>query len=64
MFSLYKQDGETLYGVKEFMCDTAADVADLPINIRPGSLAMVIPTSEIYVLNSQKKWVILGSETE
>lgn len=64
MFNLYKQDGETLYGIKEFMLDTAADVADLPTNIRPGSTALVIPTSEIYILNGEKQWVLFGSEEE
>ena len=62
MYSLYKQDGETLYGIKEFMCDSVEDIANLPTNIRPGSSALVIPTMDIYVLNSEKDWVLFGFE--
>ena len=64
MFSLYKQAGETLYGVKEFILDSAADVEKLPKDVRPGSTALVIPTSEIYILNSEKKWILFGSDAE
>lgn len=61
---LYKQDGETLYGVKEYMLESADELKLLPTNIHSGSMAMVIPTSEIYILNSKKNWIPFGTESK
>ena len=60
MINLYKQDGETLYGVKEYILDSPEDITSLPINVRPGSTALVISTSDIYMLNGNKQWVLMG----
>lgn len=59
MVSLIKQDGETLYGIKEYILDTPLDIPDLPVNVGAGSTAFVISTSEKYMLNGQKKWILL-----
>jgi hypothetical protein len=63
MINLYKQDGEILYGIKEFLLDSEDDVKDLPTKkIHVGSMAMVIPTGAIYILNGFSEWVkISGS---
>lgn len=63
MINLYKQDGDTLYGIKEFIIDSAEDVANLPTNIpkiRVGSTALVISSGDLYMLNGDGKWVLLG----
>ena len=63
MINLYKQDGDTLYGIKEFIIDSAEDVANLPTNIpkiRVGSTALVISSGDIYMLNGDGKWVLIG----
>lgn len=61
MVSLYKQDGETLYGIKEFLLDSVEDLTDIPIaKLRPGSSALIIPTGEIYIFSGNKEWQILG----
>lgn len=62
MFILYKQDGETLYGIKEFLVDSSADLPALPTNIKAGSTALIISTGELFILNSKKKWVLMGGE--
>ena len=65
MINLYKQDGEILYGIKEFLLDSEDDVKDLPTKkIHVGSMAMVIPTGAIYMLNGLSEWVPLGSSNE
>ena len=71
MVNLYRQDGETLYGIKEYIVDTPADISDVRIEktLRPGSLIFVISTSEKYMLNGEKKWVKIsfssgGTESE
>lgn len=63
MFNLYKQDGETLYGIKEFILDSADDIKSLPTNIRIGSTALIIPTAEVYILNGSKTWIEIGTES-
>lgn len=63
MISLYKQDGELLYGIKEFLLDSESDLSALPTNIKSGSSALVISTGKKYFLNGEKKWVALGSSS-
>lgn len=60
MISLYKQDGEILYGIKEFLLDSAEDLKNLPKNLRSGSSALIIPTGQVYFLNGAKEWVAVG----
>ena len=62
MVNLYKQDGEILYGIKEFILDSIDDLSNLPTNIRSGSSALIIPTGEVYFLNGSKTWTAVGSE--
>ena len=63
MISLYKQDGELLYGIKEFLLDSESDLLELPTNIKSGSSALVIPTGKKYFLNGAKQWVALGNSS-
>jgi hypothetical protein len=63
MITLYKQDGETVYGVKEFLLDTPQDLQSLPnADIRPGSSALIISTGALYMFNGDKQWVPLGGD--
>ena len=62
MVNLYRQDGETLYGIKEFLLDSVEDLAKLPTNLRSGSSALIIPTGTLYILNGDKEWVVFGGE--
>lgn len=49
--------GKNNYSDKmEFICETDADVADLPTNCSPTSRARVIESGRNLVLNSEKKW--------
>ena len=61
MITLYKQDGEILYGIKEFLLDAEEDVVDLPTNIKSGSSAIVLSTGNVYFLNGAKQWVPMMS---
>lgn len=45
---------------REYVCDTASDVANLPSNVPAGSAALVIATGDVYVCNSQGTWIKLG----
>lgn len=62
MISMYKQNDNVSAYVSEFVCDTTADIADLPTDkkkVYPGSTALVAETSEVYILNASYQWVLL-----
>lgn len=51
--------GHTVYGVTEYVIDSEDDVQSLPTSAKPGSTAICIATSSVYMLNSERKWVEL-----
>lgn len=60
MLSTYKQNGKIRYGVKEYILDTIKDIASLPTDpadVKPGSIAFVVDSSETYMLNNAQTWV-------
>lgn len=57
MVSIMSNSGHTGYGIKEFVCDTLDDIENLPIDVKPGSAALVISTGAIYMINSKGEWV-------
>ena len=62
MINLYSQNGEVEYRITEYTLDTAADLEKLPEfskTAAPGSSAFVIETSEVYMMNSNREWVLL-----
>ena len=44
---------------REFVCDTEADIANLP-ECMCGATALVISTGDIYIVNATGKWVKFG----
>lgn len=64
MIGMYKQNDNISSYVSEFICDTEADVMNLPTEknkVYPGSTAIVATTGEVYILNASRQWVVLGS---
>lgn len=59
MSYIVKQGGRTDYNYKEFYLDSEADVASLPTrgNVCPGSVAYIIATGAVYMLNNSKQWI-------
>lgn len=55
MYRLYKQNDDVSAYVSEFVADTEADVANLPTTVYPGSLCLITSTSDVYVMDAQKK---------
>lgn len=56
-YSLNKQSNRIDYNVREYICDTEADIADIPTNCAPGSTIFVIETSNLYMLNTKGEWI-------
>lgn len=58
MAYILRQGGRTDYNYKEFYIDTAADLASIKLDdVCPGSVAYVIATSVVYILNNKKEWI-------
>ena len=62
MISIYKQDGEIMYGVKDYVVDTREDILSLPTDkhVKAGSSALVIETGDVFMLNNEREWVCIG----
>ena len=59
MINIMSQSGHQAYGIKEYVVDTVADLRKLPLDDKMGSVALVIETSNVYILNGEKEWVKL-----
>lgn len=56
-YSITNQSGNVETYLTEFICDTETDILTLPTeNCKPGSSCLVIETSNVYILNSEKQW--------
>lgn len=61
MFNIVKQNGNTSYGVKKYLCDTVADFEELKKKEKatPGSTIFVVETGNSYILNNNGEYVAL-----
>ena len=59
MYKVMSINGTVTYDNYEFCCDSPEDLKALPTSCAMGSVCLVISTSEVYMLNSQKEWVKL-----
>lgn len=58
MINITKQSGKETVYVTEFVVDTIAEVANLPVcpSISKGSTAIVIENSSVYMLGGDNEW--------
>lgn len=63
-YSITSQSGQTTYQVTEYVVNTEADVASVPIDVASGSTILVIETGQVYMLSvmedGTKQWELLG----
>lgn len=45
------------YNYKSYVCDSVADVDDLPVDISAGSIAIAIAEAKKFMLNNQGEWL-------
>ena len=56
---LIEQGSRTDYNYKEYVLDTKSDLANINTGeCCPGSVAYIIDSKELYMLNSKKEWVL------
>lgn len=54
---LVKQGGKVDYNYKEYYLDNENELSSIPAGACcPGSVAYVIPTQKVFMLNSNKEW--------
>ena len=60
MYSVISHDGDTQYGVNEYVCDSVDDLVILP-RCSAGSIAIILEENNpaVYMKNSQGEWVKL-----
>lgn len=58
-FGLVSNNGTHNYNYQEFVCDTPADISKLPKDSAPGSTAFVVSTSEVYMMNTERTWILI-----
>ena len=60
MYSIMKDSNKIQYGVSEYVVDTKDDIEQIPLrDIKPGTICLVIDTSDVYMLNNNKEWKVL-----
>ena len=57
MVNIMSVNGTSQYDVYEFVCDTPDDLKQLPKGCGAGSIALIISTGSVYVLNGSREWV-------
>ena len=55
-YRIMSQNGKDQYSLTEFVVDIEGDVASLPTDVAPGSAALIVSTSDVYILNTEKEW--------
>lgn len=60
MYSVISHDGDTMYNVNEYVCDSISDLFALP-RCAAGSTAIVLEKDNVavYMKNSEDEWVKL-----
>ena len=61
-YNTLSQSGHTAYGIKEFVVDTDDDIKNLPTDGPMGSAALSIASGNVFILNSKRKWKMVGEE--
>ena len=55
-YKMISTNGQTQYGVDEFIIDTPDDLPNLPPRSAMGSTALDISTGDVYIKNSTGEW--------
>lgn len=56
MYNVIKENDKSKYNITEFVCDSVEDIASLPNTVAPGSTAIVIKETRVFMLNNKGEW--------
>lgn len=63
MIKLLKQNGETTYGIKEYIVDTVEELNSIKSQNIMGSKAYVVNTNENYILSGSNEWILISKNS-
>ena len=63
MYSISANRNRVAYDIKKFIVDLTSDIQTLPTDCSAGSTAFVIEKSSRYMLNNNKQWVKIQSNS-
>lgn len=58
-YNMIATNGQTQYGVDEFVIDSPDDLDKLPSRSKQGSVALDISTGDVYMKNSSGEWLAI-----
>ena len=56
MIKMITTNGQTQYGISEFVIDSPEDLNEMPLKCGMGSTAICIETGAVYMKNSNGEW--------
>lgn len=59
MFSQTQTGSKITPGLVELVIDKESDLTSVPTHYAPGSVCIVIESSNVYMLNNEKEWKLL-----
>lgn len=61
---LLRQNDDVDYNYKEYYLDSKNELTQIDIAYCcPGSIAFIIDTTDVYILNTQKQWILQGTDS-
>lgn len=59
-YQIREQSGKVYTYVTEVACDKESDLSKIPANVAPGSVAIIIENSKVFMKKSTGEWVEIG----
>lgn len=63
MIKLLKQNGKTIYGIKEYIVDNVDELETIKCKCSMGSKAYAINMNETYILSGSNEWVLMPNNS-
>lgn len=61
---LLRQNDDVDYNYKEYYLDSKNELAQIDVAYCcPGSIAYIIDTTDVYILNTKKQWILQGTNS-
>lgn len=63
MYTILSNSGRRVYGVKQYMIETLADIDAIPLlsTVAPGSTVLVTSSKQKYILTKERVWMPMES---
>lgn len=64
MYTILSNSGRRVYGVKQYMVETLADIDSIPLlaTVAPGSTVLVAASKQKYILTKERIWMPIKAD--